>query len=188
MKKYEFTDETKTVNGIKLHRIRRLSDGKLGGFIQSEHNLSHDGDCFVYDDSCVFDRVRVYGNAQVYGTAWVHGAAHVYGDARVFDNAHVYGNALVFDSARVYNDARVYGDAQVYEDSVCTKTPLVCSIPRNTMYITDNNIIIGCQCHSIKYWEENIERIGKDNEYTVDEIKITKKLIKNLLKIRRLKC
>lgn len=54
-KKYEFTGETKTHLGIKLHRIRALvaiaaigvAVGDLGGWIESERCLSHDGDAWV---------------------------------------------------------------------------------------------------------------------------------------------
>ena len=39
--KYKFTDETKSsIEGNILHRIKRLSDGKLGGWIEKEENLS----------------------------------------------------------------------------------------------------------------------------------------------------
>ena len=48
------------VDGRKLYRVKRLSDGLIGGYIESEKNLSHEGSCFVYDDA------KVHGNARVY--------------------------------------------------------------------------------------------------------------------------
>ena len=49
-KKYEFTGETKVNDdGVTLHRIRALRDtwyckkGDLGGWIEKEENLSHEG-------------------------------------------------------------------------------------------------------------------------------------------------
>lgn len=48
MKKYEFTGETKVIAGVTLKRIRALISfgfvvkGEIGGFIESEKNLSHD--------------------------------------------------------------------------------------------------------------------------------------------------
>lgn len=50
MKKYELTDETKVEHGVTLHRIRALVDivrygvkaGDLGGWIESEANLSQE--------------------------------------------------------------------------------------------------------------------------------------------------
>ena len=70
-KKYELIDETQEWNGRILHRIRALADfgdvkaGELGGWIEKEENLSHNGDAWVY------------GDAQVYGDAWVHGNAEI---------------------------------------------------------------------------------------------------------------
>ncbi|MDD9334284.1 MAG: hypothetical protein PV354_11755, partial [Bartonella sp.] len=64
-KKYEFTNETKQVGDVTLYRIRALRDfgdvkaGDLGGFIEKEDNLSHDGNCWVYDKARVFQNARV---------------------------------------------------------------------------------------------------------------------------------
>ena len=69
MKKYELTDETIVKYGSTLHRIKALKDfgnvktGELGGYIESERNLSQEGNCWVY------------GNAKVCGNAWVCGNA-----------------------------------------------------------------------------------------------------------------
>ena len=65
MKKYELTGEVRVLFGRTLHQIKALIDievmnvkaGDLGGYVESEKNLSHDG------------------NAWVYGNAWVCGDA-----------------------------------------------------------------------------------------------------------------
>ena len=98
-KKYKLTDEYRTIRCIKLYRIEALKDfgavhkGDKGGFIGSEVNLSHNGDCWVY------------GNANVYNNAKVYDYAVVSGDARVFGKARVSGDAVVCDNARVVNNA-----------------------------------------------------------------------------------
>lgn len=76
MKKFELTAEFVTnVLGKKLFRIKALvafgnvEKGELGGFIEKEDNLSHDGNAWVF------------GNAQVFGNARVSGDARVYDDA-----------------------------------------------------------------------------------------------------------
>ena len=74
-KKYEFTGETLLWQGQTLQRIRRISDGALGGFIQHEKNLSH------------------------YGTSWISLTSKVWDDAQVLDNASVHGNVQVRDNA-----------------------------------------------------------------------------------------
>lgn len=69
MKKYEFTGETKVIAGVTLKRIRALISfgfivkGEIGGFIESEKNLSHDGNAWVSDNARVTDNAEVTGNA-----------------------------------------------------------------------------------------------------------------------------
>lgn len=64
-KKYELTAETKTVWGVPLHRIRALRSfgdvhqGDLGGWVEHEGNLSHDGNCWVADNAAVFGNANV---------------------------------------------------------------------------------------------------------------------------------
>ena len=106
MKKFELTAEFVTnVFGKKLFRIKALvafgnvEKGELGGFIEKEDNLSHDGNAWVS------------GDAQVSCNAWVYGNALVSGDARVYGDAQVYGNAQVSGDARVSGNAQVSGDA-----------------------------------------------------------------------------
>jgi NDP-sugar pyrophosphorylase family protein len=120
LKKYELTEETLSHGGHTLHRIRALRDfpnvqaGDLGGWIEREENLSHDGDAWVYGTAEVCGNARVYGNATVHGNAQVYGDAWVYGNASVGDNARVFSNAQVCAYARVCGNARVYGDAYIH--------------------------------------------------------------------------
>ena len=105
MKKYELTAEFIEKWGKKLFRIKALISfgsveaGELGGYIEKEDNLAHDGNAWVSGNAEVSGDARVYGNAwvsgnaEVSGDAWVYGNAWVYGDARVCDDAWVYGNA-----------------------------------------------------------------------------------------------
>ena len=109
--KYEFVpgDEITIAPGRTVKRIRALvaiaafgvMPGSLGGYVETEENLSSSGNAWVY------------GNAQVSGDAWVYGDAQVYGNAQVYGDARVYGDAQVSGNAWVYGDARVYGDAWV---------------------------------------------------------------------------
>lgn len=78
MQKYELTEETIQVYGKNLYKIRALKDigenvkkGDLGGFVESEDNLSQEGNCWVSGNA------EVYGDARVFGDAWVSGNAEV---------------------------------------------------------------------------------------------------------------
>ena len=93
MKKYEFTGETKEIRLLfrtaTLHRIRAtvafgiVEVGDLGGWIEKEENLSHEGKAWVCGDA------EVCGDAKVCGDAEVWGNAKVCGDAEVFSASHV---------------------------------------------------------------------------------------------------
>ena len=53
--KYEFTGETKVVDGHEVHRIRRISNGEIGGWIGSEEDLSQEGECWVGGEAVVWN-------------------------------------------------------------------------------------------------------------------------------------
>ena len=87
MKKFEFTGETKTISlffrTATLHRIRAVAEfglvkiGDLGGWIEKEENLSHEGKAWVWGDAEVCGDAKVWGNAKVCGDAEVFSASHV---------------------------------------------------------------------------------------------------------------
>ena len=125
-KKYELTKYTITISDHVLHRIRAIRDlnpygsnddnirsGDLGGYIESELNLSHDGSCWVYDDSCVYENAQVYGNAWVSQKSIVHGEACIYGGATVAGNSLIYGDVHVYDNAHVSNESLICGRINV---------------------------------------------------------------------------
>ena len=138
MRKYEMTANTKMYFGRKLYQIRALVNfedikaGDLGGYIEKEENLSHNGYAWVLNNACVFGNALVYGNARVfdnvliYGNAEVYGNARIYGNAFVFDNAQIYNNALVHGGAWIFNNALIYGDAEVYGDARVCGNAKVC--------------------------------------------------------------
>ena len=72
-KKYELLKNGKIVyGGTTLYRIKALVDipnivkaGELGGYIESEKNLSHERNCWVADDAKVYGDARVYGKVKV---------------------------------------------------------------------------------------------------------------------------
>jgi predicted acyltransferase (DUF342 family) len=200
MRKYELTTETKSVDDKVLYRIRRLNDDLIGGFIESEKNLSHDGDSMVYDNAMVYgDAIvsgdaTVYGNsivcgnatvsgdARVYGDTKVSGDAKVYGDARVYGDAKVYGNARVSGDAKVYGDAmvsgnaRVYGDARVCGDAMVSGGATVSEFCNNFIFeehnitITDNHMRIGCQQHLKTEWPNLIEGLIEEHRVKHPEV------------------
>lgn len=66
-----YDEDKKCYIEAQLFRIRATKDfsdvkiGDLGGFVQNESNLSHKGNCWIYDESKVYDRAIVKGNVKI---------------------------------------------------------------------------------------------------------------------------
>ncbi len=124
-KKYELVpDQTTTINGHTLHRIRALKDikiyygifvdqyytvksGETGGFVESEENLSQKDSAWIWSEAKVFEQARVFGDAQISGNAQIYGRALVFNKAKVGDDARVYETAYVYDEATISGRAQV---------------------------------------------------------------------------------
>lgn len=122
IKKYELVNsDTIEFEGRKLYRIKAIRDigkeypkaGMLGGYIESEDNLSHEGDCWVSELALVYDKAQVIDNAKVDGNSRIFDNAVVGGNSYVYNNAKVYGNAKISGYSFIYGNAEVYGNAQV---------------------------------------------------------------------------
>ena len=135
---------------VDIYRIRALRDfgdvkkGDLGGYVQSEENLSHEGNAWVYDEAKVYGKACVRDNAQIRDEAEVSGFAEVFGNAVLDDEsfvseyAKVYGNsqlsggaqieleAEVYDNAEISNGALISGHARVYGNACVSDESVVC--------------------------------------------------------------
>jgi hypothetical protein len=207
-RKYEFTGEEKQIFDRTLKRVRRISDGLVGGWIEKEYNLSHDGNCFIFDNACVYGDARVFGAARVFGDACVYDNAYVYddglvfGNARVFgyacvfgkarvcdnasvyDNACVYGDASVCDNARVSGKARVYDNACVFGDMLCTESVMYANLYRYIITCSDSHISVGCQVHTFEVWKEHGEKIAKEEGLSDTEIELYRSIILGMIAYR----
>ena len=129
MKKYRLTHETRVLRCATYYRIEALKDfgdvksGDKGGFVQSEQNLSHQGNAWIYGDALVSDNARVYDDARIYNKARVRGNAKVFdqavvdGMAEIYENAQVYAQSVIYGEAEVSGDAVVCGNAEVYDSA-----------------------------------------------------------------------
>ena len=85
----------------KLYRIKALENfsnvkkDELGGFVESEANLSHFGNCWVYDRAAVYDNATISNNATIHDEVIVFENANIDSDAAIYDCVKIHGNALV---------------------------------------------------------------------------------------------
>ena len=175
MRKYELTDETKIYSGITLHRIKSLVDfgcinaGEIGGWIETEDNLSQYGNAWVGGNAIVRDSAHVGGNAIVRDSAHVGGNAIVRDSALVGDDAHVGGNAIVRDSVHVGGNAHVLGNALVYGKKCVFWISGIGSRNGTTTFFNcaDGKIRVSCGCFygDLDEFAKAVNKTHGDNEY-----------------------
>ena len=178
MRKYEFTGETKETSILSrvttLHRVRAIVDfghvkaGEVGGWIEKEENLSHNGlawvcdDAIVYGNAIVCDNAIVRDDAIVSDNAWVCDNAIVRDDATVSNNAIVSDNAIVRDNAEISDNVWVNGDAIICGNTCVCTNARICD---NAMVSSTNHILvigpIGSRDDFITFYHD------KENDITV---------------------
>ena len=127
MKKYKLIKSDKVLpSGRPLFQVVALRDfgfvkkGDKGGYIRSEANLSHEGNCWVSGKAQIFGDAKIFGDAQVSGNAQICDDAMVYGNAQIFDDAQIFGTAQICGTAQVFGTALVYGTARIFRDTQIT--------------------------------------------------------------------
>lgn len=122
-KKYEFTGKEVKLTSRKyvanklvtrehiLKQIIRLSDGLVGGYIESEENLSHSGTCFIYDNAKVYGNAKVCDNSSIYDEVTVYDNAMLCGNVIVNDNVSIFGNSLLQGDILLSGKSKVYDNA-----------------------------------------------------------------------------
>lgn len=100
--------------GHTLKRIRLCNPPKFlyqvsnGGWIESEDNLSHKGDCFVTQEAKVFGNARVMDDALISDYAIVKDNALVKNSTCVANNAIVGADTIVSDFSWIMGNSKVF--------------------------------------------------------------------------------
>jgi len=189
MERVELTDNKKIIfDDIEFTQVRLLVDiqeykaGDLGGWVESIDNLKNpetgDIEGAVLGNACIYNNAKVFNNAVVRDRAVVFEDAWVFGDAVVENKVRVYSNGIVKDNARVgsrckvvkggvvANDTHIYSCITIKDETV-TKAPFQMFGSRKDFPIAlrQDVLSIGCETHSLTYWEANLERIGEEGNY-----------------------
>jgi len=113
-KKYKFTGKEKKGKGgvilkeiISTKNFGKITEDIKGGWIEGEHNLSHEGNSWVHQ------RAAVYGNARVYDDAQVMQNVLIYGNAQIFENAYVYHGCWIRDDVKIYGNSSICGKCDI---------------------------------------------------------------------------
>lgn len=144
MKKYEFTGKERVISfyggSTTVKRIRALIDiprhdveeGDLGGWIENESCLSHEGDCWVKDCSAVYNEGVVMGNVLLdSGFSDMQGEdkpiytrvqnSRISGEGfiedSIVDNSYIWGSRVYLRDAKVYS-SRLKGNMNLMDSEV----------------------------------------------------------------------
>ena len=128
-RKYEITDITMEFEERTLYRIRALKNfrnvkaGDLGGWVSGKHNLSQEGECWIYDEAKCMDNARMYHNSAMYNNAVMcdfsemHGCSEMHNYSAMLDNSRMYNCSAMYDNSRMYNDSKMYSNSRMFDNS-----------------------------------------------------------------------
>ena len=131
MSKYMLSEDTKKIivdgDNLTLHRViatRNFSDvtiGDRGGWVESERNLSQEGDAWIYDDSAVFSDAVVSGDAVVMLDSIVSGQASIAERAIISMGSNVSGSVSISGDSLITDYAIITGSLDI-KDSLLIGT------------------------------------------------------------------
>lgn len=118
--------------------FRIIRKGEKGGWIESEHNLSQEGSCWIdnsvivenariEDDALVIDSI-VCGNATVKDSAVVKNSSYLTENVliekqAIIDRSDVFNNALISDKScvyfcQIYDYVEIYGNSHLFDCNI----------------------------------------------------------------------
>lgn len=136
------SEEESSVVEIKLYRIQALKTftksggynpiihvGELGGYVETEDNLSQEGNCWIFgdakvkdggkvlDDAIVYDKCLVSKNSIIRGGSVVGGHCFVTNQSVIIDSK-LEGNVIVNGHSTIHSGAYLYGEIGVDQSDI----------------------------------------------------------------------
>ena len=117
-RKYELTNISMEFGIKTLYRIRALKDfsdvkvGDLGGWVQSEDNLSQKGECWIYDEAKCMDNARMYDNSKMFDNT------EMFDDSAMYEYSVMNGYSIIFGNSEMYGDSEMHDHSRMYGDSI----------------------------------------------------------------------
>jgi len=183
LKTFEVLVKGSYKNNYEDRRIT-VKEGDIGGYIQSETNLPHDDNSWVFNTACVFenavlsnsailDNAKVCDNAKVTNST-IRGKARIFGGSTVTDtfaddNVDVSEGSQATNSY-LYNASRINGQSKVDR----TKMFLGARVNKRSQAIncelTDQSEVTdGAVCTNCKYSGQTFVRGGTHTNETLSQ-------------------
>lgn len=149
MKKYEITERClEDSRGNTLFQIKALKafghikKGQFGGYIQSEHNLSQSGNCWIYPNASVSDTAKVMHNATLRDYSSLKENSRAYNNTILLDNASLEGDACIAGNVVIKGDSRMEGHSSAEGEDLITKSPIYLVLENIRITITENYVLL----------------------------------------------
>lgn len=167
-KKYEILNDQSKVVSFKgkeytLYRIRALTDiflhgvtkGTLGGWVEHENILSHEGNAWIANESCVGGKTIVQDDAYVSENAMVFGESEIKGQAKVKDsatvyNTHIHRNVIVSGCATLlavrlngssfHHPLKIGGDVHIQASIIGGSNTVI----EGNVHVTESVLYLSC--------------------------------------------
>ena len=142
MKKYRLTNNTIVYEGRTLYQIEALitiyphddeednywepsivEEGSLGGYIESENNLSHIGKAWIKDNAKVLGNSKVLDNAIVCEDSSVENNSSVYGDAMILGASTICGDSYILDKSKICDSS--IENSIIFDDAIIENSSIV---------------------------------------------------------------
>jgi hypothetical protein len=176
-KKYELIKENdyyriKALKDFQLITSEVIKVGDIGGYVHGEHNLSHEGTCWIeyyaraYDNSMVMDNAVLKDFSRAFDNSTVSGNAVMKGDSWAKDNSTVSGNAVMKDYSMARDNSTVSGNAVMKDNSLAHNNSAIsgnavmkdCSWAEGDSIITGNAVLQAYQ--TIRYGTVTTDLLG----------------------------
>lgn len=140
------------VDHSTLFRIKALIDiaahgikaGDLGGLIQTENSLSHEGNCWLLHNSFIDAESTVSGNALIKDDSTVYNGSNISGDAIVKEKS-------IICSSRIEDDA-VISNSSIENNSIINYEAIIVNSEIDCSFISERSILVGCIAHGIRLY------------------------------------
>jgi NDP-sugar pyrophosphorylase family protein len=141
-KKYTLS-ETVKVGQKEFYRIKaiksfgNIAEGEYGGLVESEDNLSHDGNCWIYRGAMASDNSRVRDNAQLKDFSAISGNALIEGKAIISGFSEVTQSAVIRDNSKVYDVSLISGNSLICGSAIITGKTVIHNNCVSNNYVTN---------------------------------------------------
>lgn len=172
----QYDTATKSFRDVELHRVVALKDfsdvkkGDVGGWVESESNLSHEGLCWIYHDAIAIDGANVSGNAILKHESQVTEAANISDNASMSGTSSACGESSISGHVDIRDDVKIVGASYVYGDTTRLS---------QESYIADAEISGGVVKGSTRFLNSAATRCGQPNKEVITSPKMSGGLVIN---------